>query len=80
MKDFYEDFHEFAVEWMESYIAFFVDGKMYANFTKQSNNVGFPHYLILNTAIEGGWPHNVTEKTVFPTYHKIDYVKIMDHK
>ena len=26
MNDFSENFHEFAVEWMEGYMAFYVDG------------------------------------------------------
>ena len=52
---------------------------MYANYTKYLNNVGYPHYMILNTAIDGEW-HRVSNKTVFPTYHIIDYVKIMNKK
>lgn len=79
--DFWTGFHEYAVEWKKDYIAFFVDGVMYSNQTDYvAAGIGYPHYWILNTAIEGGWPHVVVPETVFPTYHIIDYVKIMEEK
>ena len=35
-----------------------------------------PHYLIFNTAVGGQWPGNPDDKTVFPQYHDIDYVRV----
>ena len=33
-------------------------------------------YLILNTAVGGGWPGLPSSATVFPAYHQIDYVRV----
>ena len=35
-----------------------------------------PFHLILNTAIGGAWPGEPDARTVFPTYHRIDYVRV----
>ena len=33
-------------------------------------------YLILNTAVGGGWPGPPSAATVFPALHAIDYVRV----
>jgi len=30
----------------------------------------------LNTAVGGPWPKPPTAKTTFPTYHRVDYVRV----
>ena len=85
--DWATTYHEYAAEYGPGdggYVAFFVDGHMINNVTKQSSIKGFhaeifpevPRYMILNTAIGGPWPKPVTPKTVFPTYHHIDSVHV----
>ncbi len=71
-------FHEYAVEYSDSHVAFVVDGYTYSNVTQEDGAVFFdvPWYIILNTAVGGPWPRPVDNETVLPTYHRIDYVRV----
>lgn len=72
--DYTKDFHVYALEWEPNELRWFVDDKPI-----HSTNLGIPrapHYLILNTAVGGGWPGDPDETTVFPQYHDIDYVRV----
>jgi len=70
-----DTFHEYAVEHGPSHLAFVVDGKTLVN---NSDAAFWPvdWYLILNTAIGGGWPGPPSPSTKWPTYHVIDYVRV----
>ena len=35
-----------------------------------------PWYLIINTAIGGGWPGPANDSTLFPVHHAVDYVHV----
>jgi beta-glucanase (GH16 family) len=72
--DFTEDFHIYSLEWGPDELRWFVDGQLIHS-TKEGVPDA-PHYLILNTAVGGQWPGNPNEKTVFPQYHDIDYVRV----
>ena len=73
-KTYADDFHIFSLEWEPNEIRWYVDGKLVH---KTVNGVPHtPHYLILNTAVGGGWPGNPDSTTTFPQYHDIDYVRI----
>ena len=80
----YEDFHIYAIEWMEDSIDFFVDEEKY--FTFNNENTGKetwpfnePQYLILNLAIGGSWGgKNGIDETIFPQKYYIDYVKVYE--
>ena len=37
-------------------------------------------YLILNTAVGGGWPGPPSAATVFPALHAIDYVRVSQQR
>lgn len=37
-------------------------------------------YAILNTAVGGPWPGQPNADTQFPTYHRIDYVRVAQRK
>ena len=77
-KDWKSTFHEFAVEYAPDYIAFALDGKIYANFSKDEVEIfDVPYYVILNTAVGGPWPDPVDSRTVFPSYHLIDFVSVV---
>jgi len=74
--------HEFAVERGSSHIAFAVDGVVALNATRSDPPArrpvlwDVPFYLILNTAIGGGWPGSPSPQTIFPIRHEIDYVRV----
>jgi beta-glucanase (GH16 family) len=78
--------HEFAVEYDgKSSIKFALDGKVYKTVTDTSHSAHMektmffdvPYYFILNTAVGGSWPKPPSAKTAFPTYHFIDYVRVV---
>ena len=74
-KDWGSTFHEFAVEYTPDFVAFLLDGHTYANYSKDQVEIfDVPYYLILNTAVGGPWPQPVDSRTVFPSYHVIDYI------
>ncbi|MFZ2490806.1 MAG: glycoside hydrolase family 16 protein [Thermoanaerobaculia bacterium] len=72
--DFTKDFHVYALEWDPDQIRWYVDGRMIH--ATRDGVPHTPHYLILNTAVGGGWPGNPDSTTVFPQYHDIDYVRV----
>lgn len=72
--DFTKDFHVFALEWEPDAIRWYVDGKLLH--TTVNGVPHTPHYIILNTAVGGGWPGNPDSTTVFPQFHDIDYVRV----
>ena len=89
--NWYNEWHEYAVKWDgSSYLTFYVDGKIVANVTSSSTDdkhnshaqfSGENFYLILNTAL--GWSENwnvtrpVNNDTIFPVYHRIDKVTVL---
>ena len=79
---FAEKFHEFAVERSTEYIAFAVDGKVLINSSSLEPSTDVliwdrvPFYLILNSAIGGGWPGEPDERTASPAKHVVDYVRV----
>lgn len=72
-----ETYHEFAVERGPGHVAFALDGAVTLNSSNASFWNAAPWYLILNTAVGGGWPGpvNATE-TVLPAHHAVDYVRV----
>ena len=76
----------YAVEYDgQTHISFALDGEVFQTLTAASTTRGsgqkaeffdVPYYMILNTAVGGPWPGPPTSETVFPTYHKIDYVRV----
>ena len=80
-------FHEYAVEYNTSHIAFALDGTVFQTITKATPSTqsgvknlkaeffDVPYYMILNTAIGGPWPKPPRNAT-FPIYHTIDYVRV----
>mmetsp|Transcript_7591 Transcript_7591/g.16317 ORF Transcript_7591/g.16317 Transcript_7591/m.16317 type:complete len:287 (-) Transcript_7591:40-900(-) len=74
------EYHEYAVERGLDHVAFVVDGEVRINITRDTTPSpvywDVPWYLILNTAVGGGWPGSPNASTVFPAYHYIDYVRV----
>jgi len=81
------DWHEYAVEWDGSnFASFYVDAILVNNVTISSTDSkynahpkfsGDGFYMILNTALGGGWPKPITNETIFPVYHIIDKVTVL---
>jgi beta-glucanase (GH16 family) len=86
VSDWNSNFHEYAVERGETYIAFFIDSELLINVTNRrtikhlrKKPKVFPavkYYIILNTAIGKPWAKEPTNSTIFPAYHIINYVKV----
>ncbi len=76
------EFHEFAVEWGEDFIEFFVDDELYHSI-KPQNVPGewvFDNdfFLILNVAVGGNWPGAPNSTTFFPQEMVVDYVRVYE--
>lgn len=77
------DFHEYGLERSSEHLAFAVDGKVVLNVSAKDAGTKLSHtpfFLILNTAIGGGWPGEPTELTQLPAEHAIDYVRVARQK
>jgi len=83
---FASSFHNYAVEWDENYIAWFVDGtKVYqvspSSYPTIPNQHSWPFnsnewYLILNLAITQNGPNSLTS---FPSQIEVDYVRVYEN-
>eukprot|EP01052_Picozoa_sp_SAG31_P056026 SAG31_NODE_15806_length_738_cov_0.968701_1_plen_96_part_00 len=89
--DFDSRWHEYAVEYSPTGAAFYVDGQPVLAVppcTASINRLGrnthcgvfydVGYYLVLNTAIGGPWPQVPDARSVFPAYHRIDYVRVSE--
>ncbi len=73
-------FYEYAIEWDEDHIEFFVDNVSMACFKKDSNEIeSWPfdknYYLILNIAVGGNWGGAIDESSL-PYVMEVDYVRV----
>jgi len=82
--NFYSEFHDFALEWVEGEIRWYVDGQLY-----QTQDQGdwwsaggpFPapfdkdFHLLVNLAVGGNWPGN-PDGTIFPQELAVDYIRV----
>lgn len=79
---FHLGFHEFAIEWEENTITWFVDGFVYHSATPADLPAGatwvyeHPFFILLNLAVGGRWPGSPDETTVFPQTMLVDYVRV----
>jgi len=72
--DLSADFHTYRVEWFPDSIVWYVDGVQRAKHT--SNITTGSLQLVMNTAIGGDFDGQPGPGTVFPQYHRIDYVRV----
>ncbi len=74
-------FHNYAVEWDENRIQWFLDGVKYhevniaggVNGTHEFHN---NYFLLLNMAIGGNWPGFSVDNGAFPAQMRVDYVRV----
>jgi beta-glucanase (GH16 family) len=72
--DFSAAYHTFALEWEPAAIVWYVDGA--ERYRTTENIPSEPMYLLANLAVGGDWPGNPDDKTVFPAYMDIDYIRV----
>lgn len=82
IKNPYDSFHVFAIEWTEKQIEFFLDDTLYFSFrneykTKAEWPFDSPFFIILNLAV-GGNPGGIKglDESAFPAVFLIDYVRV----
>lgn len=82
-KDFSQDYHVFAIEWTEDYIAWFVDDQLYHIVSKREFQrrgciwvFDKPFHIVVNIAVGGYWPGKPDETTPFPARLWIEYIKV----
>ena len=75
-------YHTYALDWNTNRLKFYVDDKMYFNYTKPSNwtidtwPFDGDFNIIINNAIGGSWGGlKGVNDSIFPTYYTIDYVR-----
>ncbi len=82
LTDASEAFHEYAIEWREDRIDWFIDGEKYFTFNnsgKNSDDWPFDRsfHLILNVAVGGDWGGKEgIDDSIWPQSMEIDYVRV----
>lgn len=81
--DITTEFHDYALEWDENEMRWYVDGVLYAMQNSwYSSSAVFPapfdqpFYILLNVAVGGNFPGSPTASTVFPVTMEVDYVRV----
>uniref|UniRef100_UPI00404816D2 glycoside hydrolase family 16 protein n=1 Tax=Roseivirga sp. TaxID=1964215 RepID=UPI00404816D2 len=77
-------FHEYAIEWTDNKIDWFLDGENYHTFDNTGNGIDAwpfdqPFYLIFNIAVGGNWGGKFgVNDEIWPQTLQIDYVRIYE--
>jgi beta-glucanase (GH16 family) len=76
-----QGFHEYAIEWNEESIAFFVDGNHVYTYNPAVKNedtwpYNQPFYFILNVAVGGNFGGPAIDEAAFPQTFEIDYIRV----
>ncbi|MCE2454796.1 MAG: glycoside hydrolase family 16 protein [Gemmatimonadetes bacterium] len=74
------DFHEFAIEWTESGIVWFVDGERYHAVDRDGPGgewvFDHPFFILLNVAVGGNFVGPPDGSTAFPQAMLVDWVRV----
>ncbi len=77
------DFHDYALEWDETEIRWYVDDIMYAVQNSWLTTAAIfpapfdqPFYILLNVAVGGNFPGSPDAATVFPVAMEVDFVRV----
>ncbi|SDE47703.1 glycoside hydrolase family 16 protein [Kordiimonas lacus] len=78
-----EVFHDYAVEWEEDEIRWYIDGQEYYRIEKEAGDghaewpLDHPFYVILNLAVGGDWGGaEGVDKAAFPARFEVDWVRV----
>ena len=82
LSDFSDDFHDYAVEWTNEKITWYLDGYEYGSRNRADVSPNLwpfdkDFYFILNVAV-GGTLGGQIDNTAFPTTMEVDYVRVYD--
>jgi beta-glucanase (GH16 family) len=82
LKNPYDQFHTYAINWTPEKIEFLLDGNVYFQFANEHKTdaewpFDKPFYLLLNMAVGGdfGGKEGVDD-SVFPAVYQVDYVRV----
>lgn len=82
VKNLYDDFHIYALEWNEQEYSVFMDDEKYFTFKNEGSGAkewpyDQPFHLLLNVAVGGNWggKHGVDDR-IFPQSMVVDYVRV----
>lgn len=80
-EDIEEGFHTYAINWTETQIEFFVDGKSVYTFapTEKTTEVwpfNQPFYFIVNVAVGGNFGGPEVDDKIFPQEFVVDYIRV----
>ena len=84
IKDPYDAYHDFAIEWTPEKIDFLVDGVLFNHISNEHLTTkewpfDQPFFLIINLAVGGGWGGSKgVDENVFPAAMYIDYVRVFE--
>ena len=77
------DFHDYALEWDETEMRWYVDDVLYATQnTWSTTSADFPapfdqpFYVLFNVAVGGNFPGSPDSSTEFPSTMEVDYVRV----
>jgi beta-glucanase (GH16 family) len=83
VRDAYERFHVYSLEWHPDYLKVFFDGSLYFSYYRDGQDwrgwpYDHPYHVILNLAIGGDWGRagGPIDDTVFPVALEVDYVRL----
>lgn len=82
VKNLYDSFHTYAIEWTQESIRFLMDDKLFYTFQNEKNSTkewpfSQPFFLIFNLAVGGDWGGKMgVDESVFPVSMVIDYVRV----
>lgn len=87
-KEYFEEFHNYSMEWTPEYFEFFADGQSYCRYNRADDPEDLgpnawpfdkPFYLIFNTAVGGGLGGPVVDDDL-PFEFEIEYVHVYQKK
>ena len=77
------EFHDYALEWDETEMRWYVDGVLYAMQNSwYTASAAFPapfdqpFYILINVAVGGNFPGAPHASTIFPVSMEVDYVRV----
>jgi beta-glucanase (GH16 family) len=75
--DLTDDFHTYAFEWFPGEMFWYLDGELIKHNTEHLDEIAqYNMLIILDTAIGGNWPDPPNDQTPFPSFNRIDYVRV----
>jgi beta-glucanase (GH16 family) len=80
-EDIEEGFHTYAINWTETQIEFFVDGKSVYTFAPAERTTEVwpfnqPFYFIVNVAVGGNFGGPEVDDKIFPQEFVVDYIRV----